>query len=59
MKMLVQNLLCRLLSALRERWYLQLELLACRHQLEIMKCSAKRPRFESADRGLWVLLSKF
>lgn len=59
MKMLIQNLFCRMLAALRERWYLQLELLALRHQLEVMKHSAKRPRFESADRWLWVLLSKW
>jgi len=41
----------------RERWHLSLEYLALRHQLEVLKRSAKRPRFNPADRCLWVLLS--
>jgi hypothetical protein len=59
MKIVFQTLFRRMALAQRERWYLQLELIALRHQLEVLKRSAKRPRFEPADRGLWVLLSRW
>jgi hypothetical protein len=57
MKTLIHTLFHRIVSALRERWYLQLEHLALRHQVEVLKRSATRPRFDPADRCLWVLLS--
>lgn len=59
MNLFFQTLFRRMALALRERWYRQLELIALRHQLEVLKRSAKRPRFEPADRGLWVLLSRW
>jgi hypothetical protein len=33
-----------------ERWYLSLELIALRHQVEVLKRSGKRPQFSSSDR---------
>jgi hypothetical protein len=57
MKTLIQSLIHRIASWWRERWYLSLEYLALRHQLEVLKRSAKRPRFDPADRCLWILLS--
>ena len=57
MKTLIQTLFHRTVSALRERWYLQLEHIALLHQLDVLKRSAKRPHFDPADRCLWVLLS--
>ena len=59
MKTLLYILFRRIATALRDRWYLQLESLALRHQLEVLKRSAKRPRFDPADRCLWVLLSQW
>jgi hypothetical protein len=59
MKTRIQRLFHRMVSAIRERWYLQRELMALRHQVDVVKRSAKRPRFDPADRGLWVLLSRW
>lgn len=59
MKTLILALLHRIASRLRARWYLQLEYLALRHQVEVLKRSAKRPRFDPVDRGLWLLLSRW
>lgn len=57
MKTLIQTLFHRIASVLRERWYLQLEYLALWHQVEVLKRSARRPRFDPADRCLWLILS--
>src|SRR5688572_2793195 len=57
MKSLIPSLIHRIASRWRERWHLSLEYLALRHQLEVLKRSAKRPRFDPADRCLWILLS--
>jgi hypothetical protein len=57
MKTFIQILFRRMASALRQRWYPQLAYLALQHQLEMLKRSAKRPRFDPATRCLWVLLS--
>ena len=50
------------LSALRDtfrgRAVLQLELLALRHQLATIKRASPRPSLRSADRLLWVILSR-
>jgi len=46
------------LALLRSRRHLAIENLALRHQLGILRRSAKRPRLTNADRGLWVLLSR-
>lgn len=58
MKTLIHTLFNWIVSRLRERWYLSLEYLALQHQLEVLKRSAKRPQFSSADRGLWLILSR-
>lgn len=56
--LIIKAWLHRRAARLRERWYLRLELIALRHQVEVLKRSAKRPRFEPADRWLWGLLSR-
>jgi len=48
-----------LFSALRSRRALALENLAFRHQLDVLKRNAKRPRLTNRDRTLWVILSRF
>ena len=58
MKTLIPTLFHRMASALREREHLWLEYLARRHQLEVLQRLAKRPRFSSADRGLWLILPR-
>jgi transposase InsO family protein len=45
-----------LFSALRSHHVLALENLALRHQLEVLKRNAKRPRLENRDRLLWIIL---
>ncbi len=45
-------------DTLRGRAVLQLELLALRHQLATMKRTSPRPSLQSADRLLWVILSR-
>src|ERR1039457_3166215 len=45
-------------SAFRSRVILELENLALRHQLNVLKRSVKRPRLTPADRYLWVVLSR-
>ena len=48
-----------LISALRSHRALALENLALRHQLEVLKRNAKRPRLTNRDRALWSILSRF
>ena len=43
-------------SALKSRAILQLENLALRHQLGVLRRSVKRPKLTSADRLLWIWL---
>ena len=45
-------------SLLRSRAALELENLALRHQVNILKRSVKRPRLRPADRWLWVVLAR-
>jgi hypothetical protein len=45
-------------SVRHERWHLSLEYLALRHQLEVLKRSANRPRFAPTDRCLWLVVSR-
>jgi hypothetical protein len=59
MKTLIQNLFHRIASWWLERWYLSLELIALRHQVEVLKRSGKRSEFSSSDRCFWVLLSNW
>jgi hypothetical protein len=47
-----------LLAGLQSRRSLILENLALRHQVEVLKRSAKRPRITNRDRALWVILSR-
>src|SRR5580693_8959243 len=44
------------LATLRSRSALQLENLALRHQLGVLRRSVKRPKITAADRLLWVWL---
>ena len=43
----------------RTRAALQIEVLALRHQLNVLQRSAKRPKLTAADRFLWARLSRF
>jgi putative transposase len=45
-------------ASLRSRASLQIEILALRHQLNVLQCSVKRPRLSAIDRWLWVRLSR-
>jgi hypothetical protein len=45
-------------SAFRTRVALELENVALRHQLNVLKRSVPRPRLKPADRYLWVVLSR-
>lgn len=45
-------------SLLRSRAALELENLALRHQVNILKRSVKQPRLRPADRWLWVVLAR-
>ena len=58
--MLVLSILITLLrSALRSRAALELENVALRHQLNVLKRSVKRrPKLTTADRLLWAVLSQ-
>jgi len=46
------------ISALRSRRALVLENLALRHQLDVLRRIAKRPRLANRDRTLWVIFSR-
>jgi hypothetical protein len=51
--------LTTLLSGFRSRVVLQVEILALRHQIGVLRRSAKkRPRLTVADRVFWVWLSR-
>src|SRR6267142_6492704 len=57
MKAIIPTLFHRIASALRERCYLSLEMLALRHQLAVLERSVKRPQFSPLDRCVWIVLS--
>jgi hypothetical protein len=46
-------------DCLRARAALQIEVLALRHQLNVLQRSVKRPRLTAEDRFLWARLSRF
>jgi hypothetical protein len=46
-------------DCLRTRAALQIEVLALRHQLNVLQRSVKRPKQTAADRFLWARLSRF
>jgi hypothetical protein len=54
---MIPTLFHKIASALRERCYLSLEMLALRHQLAVLERSVKRPQFSPLDRCLWIVLS--
>jgi hypothetical protein len=59
MRVFLTTLLAVLPSILRSRAALELENLALRHQIGVLKRSAaKRPKFTSGARLLWVCLSR-
>jgi hypothetical protein len=47
-----------MVSLLRSRASLHLEILALRHQLAVLQSGGRRPRLKPADRLLWVWLSR-
>jgi hypothetical protein len=50
----VLSAFCAFLAAsLRSRAALQIEILALRHQLNVLQRSVKRPRLSAIDRWLW------
>jgi len=46
-------------DCLRTRAALQIEVLALRHQLNVLQRSVKRPKLTTADRFLWARLSRY
>jgi len=54
---MLKHLVAYLLSALKARHSLALEIVVLRHQLEVLQRNAKRPRLKPSDRALWALLS--
>jgi hypothetical protein len=46
-------------DCLRTRAALQMEVLAPRHQLNVLRRSVKRPKLTAADRFLWARLSRY
>src|SRR5690242_2439242 len=47
-----------LAGSFRSRTALQIEILALRHQLNVLQRSVKRPRLSATDRWLWARLSR-
>jgi hypothetical protein len=55
---IVAILIASLLTWFRSRLSMQMELIALRHQVAVYKQSLSRPKLQSADRWLWVWLSR-
>jgi putative transposase len=55
---LVIRLLQSLRSCVQTRAEMQVEILALRHQLNVLRRSVHRPKLHSGDRWLWILLSR-
>lgn len=58
MRTFVSHLFRRLVVAFRTRLDLMLEVAALRHQIAVMERSINRPRFSTADRLFWMILSR-
>jgi hypothetical protein len=58
MKPIVCALLLLVSTVIRSRVYLQLEIVALRHQLAVYQSTAKRPQIGCGDRILWSWLSR-
>ena len=56
---MLKTIFLALVAAFRSQRQLALENLALRHQLEVLRRTARRPRLRTADRALWVWLSRF
>src|SRR5690349_20517178 len=54
----LRTLLGALASIFQSRAALELEIVALRHQIGVLKRAAKRPKLTPTDRLLWVVLSK-
>jgi putative transposase len=55
---IVSALFALLAGSFRSRTVLQIEILALRHQLNVLQRSVKRPRLNAADRWFWAWLSR-
>jgi len=53
----LQLILRKILSALRQRWDLQLKYMALKDQIAVLERSVKRPQFTNTDRLFWVTMS--
>ncbi|MBW1687044.1 MAG: transposase [Deltaproteobacteria bacterium] len=58
MRAVLVALVAAVVSVLRSRLSLHLEVLALRHQLAVLQGGGRRPRLKPADRLLWVWLSQ-
>src|SRR6266404_1676194 len=59
MKAVLSSFRSTLRSCFRTRASMQIEILALRHQLAVLqRRTSKRPRLRTADRFLWVMLSR-
>ena len=58
MRAFVRGLFRRFFVAFRTRLDLVLEVMALRHQIAVMERSIDRPRFSTADRLFWIVLSR-
>ena len=58
MRAVLVALVVALVSVLRSRVSLHLEVLALRHQLAVLQGGGRRPRLKPGDRLLWVWLSR-
>src|SRR5438309_12002626 len=56
--MSVLSALFILTGSFRSRTALEIEILALRHQLNVLQRSVKRPRLSATDRWLWAWLSR-
>jgi hypothetical protein len=50
----LKALLASFLASFRNRAALRIEVLALRHQLNVLQRSVKRPKLTTADRFLWA-----
>jgi hypothetical protein len=55
---ILSAILVSLLGSFRSRAALQLEIVALRHQINVLRRSAKRPKLTDADRVFWAWLSE-
>ena len=60
MRNVLKSRFAGLASTLRTRTPLQVEILALRHQLDVLQpTNQKRLRLRTSDRFLWIVLSRF